>query len=277
MCRKQGFSKKASAIALIIALGYFGVGKKADAQSKAPSNSSRMGTSSLNLPRLPGVKPRNVVLILTDDHRYDAMGFMGHPFLETPHMDALARGGAHMQNAFVTTSLCSPSRASILTGLYTHRHRVVDNNNPVQPGVIFFPQYLKQAGYETAFIGKWHMGSDTDDPQPGFDHWVAFRGQGTYLPNPNGLNVNGKRVQQKGYITDELTDYALDWLSQREGDKPFMLYLSHKAVHIDIAPDAEGKARLLLPGIEAKREFVAAPTAQRALRGQNFCGAKDDG
>src|SRR6185295_8981568 len=103
------------------------------------------------LPRIPGAKAHNIVLILTDDHRFDAMGFTGLPFLKTPHMDALARGGAHLQNAFVTTSLCSPSRASILTGLYMHRHHVVDNNNSVPPGLTFFPQYLQAAGYDTAF------------------------------------------------------------------------------------------------------------------------------
>ena len=190
-------------------------------------------------PARPGVKPRNVVFILTDDHRYDAMGFMGHPFLKTPHMDSIAANGVHLKNAFVTTSLCSPSRASILTGLYTHKHRVIDNNRNVPEGTLFFPQYLKRAGYSTGFIGKWHMGGHHDDPRPGFDHWVSFRGQGQYLP-PNKnytLNVNGKRVKQKGYITDELTDYALDFLDEtKDSEKPFFLYLSHKAVHSNFTP-----------------------------------------
>jgi N-acetylglucosamine-6-sulfatase len=188
------------------------------------------------LPRVAGARPLNIIFILTDDHRYDAMGFMGHPFVETPNLDALAHNGVQFRNAFVTTSLCSPSRASILTGLYAHRHRVVDNTHPVPSGMVFFPQYLQGAGYETAFIGKWHMGGERDDPQPGFDHWVSFRGQGTYLPNRNGLNVNGARVPQQGYITDELTDYALDWLKARPLNQPFMLYLSHKAVHADFVP-----------------------------------------
>ena len=170
---------------------------------------------ALQLRRSPGAQPKNIIFVLVDDLRYDALGFMGHPWLETPHLDALAQSGVQMRNAFVTTALCSPSRASILTGQYAHRHRVVDNNNPVPPGTIFFPQYLQQAGYETAFIGKWHMGGDSDAPQPGFDRWVSFRGQGTYLPSTNGLNVDGKAVPQHGYITDELTDYALDWLKQR--------------------------------------------------------------
>jgi N-acetylglucosamine-6-sulfatase len=157
-------------------------------------------------------------------------------FIETAHLDAMARGGVYMKNAFVTTALCSPSRASILTGLYAHQHRVVDNNNPVPSDLVFVSEYLQKAGYETAFVGKWHMGGELDSPQRGFDHWVSFKGQGSYLPNENGLNVNGKRVPQKGYITDELTDYAIEWLQHRKRDQPFMLYLSHKGVHADFVP-----------------------------------------
>ncbi len=191
----------------------------------------------------------NILFVLCDDHRYDALGYMGHPFLKTPHLDRMAAHGVHFANAFVTTSLCSPSRASILTGLYAHNHRVVDNYHPVDPTLNFFPQDLQKAGYATAFLGKWHMG-ETDEPQRGFDHWVVFRGQGTYYPDGHGtsrvvpqtrydgFNVNGQfRVQQKGYITDELTDYALEWLSTRKDpQKPFFLYISHKAVHSDFVP-----------------------------------------
>ena len=186
------------------------------------------------LARLPGAKPRNVVFILADDHRFDFMGFMGKvKFLETPHMDRLAREGAHLQNTFVTTSLCSPSRASILTGQLSHKHGVVDNNTDIQPGLVFFPEYLQELGYQTAFMGKWHMGHDSDEPRPGFDKWVSFRGQGQYY---NGaLNVDGKQVKATKHISDELTDYAVDWLKQ-ERDKPFFLYLSHKAVHAMFEP-----------------------------------------
>jgi N-acetylglucosamine-6-sulfatase len=155
-------------------------------------------------------KRRNVIFILTDDHRYDAMGFLkGQPWIQTPVMDRMAVEGAYLKNAFVTTALCSPSRASILTGRYAHAHKIVDNNTAIPPGTSFFPSQLQKAGYKTAFIGKWHMGGESDAPQPGFDKWISFRGQGTYLPSPNGLNVDGKKVPQKGYITDELTDYAL--------------------------------------------------------------------
>jgi N-acetylglucosamine-6-sulfatase len=145
----------------------------------------------------------------------------------------MAKGGAWFPNAFVTTSLCSPSRASIMTGQYAHNHNVVDNYNYLPKGLIFFPKYMQEAGYDTAFVGKWHMGGNIDHAQPGYNHWVSFKGQGTYWPvgrgtsckvpqnSYDGLNVNGKRVPQKSYITDELTDYALDWLRSRKGGNPF--------------------------------------------------------
>src|SRR5918994_1284817 len=161
--------------------------------------------------------PRNVVLILSDDHRYDFLGFMpaAPDWLQTPSLDRMARGGAHVLNAFVTTSLCSPSRASILTGQYAHRHGVVDNTSPVPAGTAFFPRRLQKAGYRTAHIGKWHMGEAeaSDEPRPGFDHWISFQGQGVYQDPV--LNVNGARGQAKGYTTDVLTDSALAWLEQR--------------------------------------------------------------
>jgi N-acetylglucosamine-6-sulfatase len=165
------------------------------------------------------------------------MGF--HPeapnWLETPNLDRLANQGAHLKDAFVTTSLCSPSRASVLTGQYMHHHRVVDNQRPVAKGTMFFPQYLQKAGYHTAFIGKWHMGHDDDSPRPGFDHWVSFAGQGEYF-DPT-LNINGKKKQFNGYMTDILTDQAIEWFQKiRPKDKPFLLYLSYKAVHYPFLP-----------------------------------------
>jgi N-acetylglucosamine-6-sulfatase len=209
-------------------------------KSIAPSRVAR-------LTRLSNRKPRNILFILTDDQRYDAFGFLREQsFLKTPNLDALASGGVYLPNAFVTTALCSPSRASILTGMYAHRHRVVDNDSPVPGGLVYFPQYLQRAGYETAFIGKWHMGGHIDRPQPGFNHWVSFKGQGSYLPSNDGLNVNGKPVPQKGYITDELTNYALEWLGGRRSDKPFFLYLSHKAVHAEFIPAERHRGRYQL-------------------------------
>ncbi len=210
-------------------------------------------------------RPRNIIFMLTDDHRYDAMGFLkGQSFLETPHLDAMARNGVHVPNAFVTTALCSPSRASILTGQYAHKHRVVDNNNPVPPGTKFFPELLqKKANYQTGFFGKWHMGGDGDDPQPGFDKWVSFRGQGTYSPTRNGLNIDGKRVPQKGYITDELTDYALDWLGKTDSQRPFFMYLSHKATHSEFEPAARHKGKFTNAKFVYPKSYAPAKPEQR--------------
>lgn len=179
----------------------------------------------------------NIIFILSDDHRYDFMGFTGKvPFLNTPGMDRMAKEGVHFSNAFVSTSLCSPSRASILTGQYTHHHGVVDNQSDIADSVIFFPEYLQQAGYETSFFGKWHMGHDSDNPRKGFDYWVSFRGQGVYY-NPI-LNINGEGVEYKDstYITDLLTEKAIDYLEHRNKSKPFFLYLSHKGVHAEFQP-----------------------------------------
>ncbi|QZT37899.1 sulfatase [Halosquirtibacter xylanolyticus] len=180
---------------------------------------------------------RNVIFILTDDHRYDYMGFTGKvPWLKTPNMDRLASEGVYFRNTFVTTSLCSPSRASILTGQYSHCHTIVDNVAPNPGNLVFFPQYLQQAGYQTSFFGKWHMGDHNDQPRPGFNHWESFKGQGKYY-NPK-LNIDGKHVQYKDstYVTDLLTDHAIDWLENRDKEKPFFMYLSHKAVHASFQP-----------------------------------------
>ncbi len=208
-----------------------------------------------SVPKLAGETPRNIIFILADDHRFDAMGFAGHPFLETPNLDRMAKDGAWFPNTFVTTSLCSPSRASIVTGQYAHNHNVVDNYNPLPKGLIFFPEYMQQSGYDTAFVGKWHMGGNIDHAQPGYNHWVSFKGQGTYWSDGrgtsrkvpqnsyDGFNVNGKRVPQKGYITDELTDFALGWLQTRKENRPFFLTLSHKAVHADFVPADRHKGR----------------------------------
>lgn len=187
------------------------------------------------------VRPQNVIFVLLDDLRFDGMGFL-QAGLQTPNIDRMAQEGSYFPNAVVTSSLCSPSRATILTGMTARNHRVVDNSHSSESELVYFPSYLQQAGYETAFFGKWHMGDDKDDPRPGFKKWVSFRGQGAYFPvnafgQPNMLNVDGRSVPQTGYITDELTDYAMNWLrTERDQGKPFFLYLSHKAVHSDPLP-----------------------------------------
>jgi N-acetylglucosamine-6-sulfatase len=249
--------------ALASSLGLSALSRAARAH---PEDGSLARRRILSTPRRTGAAPRNVILVVTDDQRFDALGFMrAQSFVETPHLDALAARGVHFANAFVSTALCSPSRATILTGLYAHQHRVVDNNHPVAPELVFFPQYLQRAGYETALIGKWHMGGESDAPQRGFDHWVSFRGQGSYVPTADGLNVNGKRVAQRGYITDELTEYALDWLGQRKGKRPFFLMLAHKAVHSKLVPAPRHLGRY------AKAAFRAPPSMSPSAAQQALC------
>jgi len=123
----------------------------------------------------------NVVVIMTDDQRWDCMSCEGHPFLKTPNMDRIAGEGARFANMFVTTSLCSPSRASFLSGLYAHTHNVTDNFTDYPADLPSYPLRLQQSGYETAYIGKWHMGEQSDERRPGFDYWITHKGQGKYL------------------------------------------------------------------------------------------------
>ncbi len=177
----------------------------------------------------------NIIFILIDDQRYDFLSFLKHPWIKTPNIDKLASGAMFFDNAFVTSSLSSPSRASIMTGKYAHAHKVVDNDTYLSETIPIFPVELQKSGYKTGFIGKWHMGGEHDMPRPGFNHWVSFPGQGEYL-NPD-INVDGKRLKMEGYMTDILTDYAVEYIKKSVNDgKPYFLYLSHKAIHENFTP-----------------------------------------
>jgi arylsulfatase A-like enzyme len=208
----------------------------------------------------------NIVFILVDDLRFDDIGCMGHPFVKTPHIDRLAREGALFKRAYATTPLCSPSRASILTGLYAHTHGVKDNtNNDIRSHrLTTFLLLLQRAGYATAFIGKWHMGTD-DAPRPGIDHWVGLKGQGQYL-NPD-LNVNGKVEKATGYATDLFNQQAVEFIRKDHG-KPFVLYLSHKAVHPNLQQRPDGSitdplASEFLPAQRHKNWYVTDKIPRR--------------
>ena len=186
----------------------------------------------------PAARPPNVVFILVDDLRWDDLAVAGHPFAETPAIDQLAREGTRFLNAFATTPLCSPSRAAILTGQYVHTNGIIDNTarDSASHRLGTFAIPLAQAGYQTGFFGKWHMGND-DSARPGWTHWVAMKGQGEAI-NPK-LNVDGERIDAPGYVTDVLTDYALRFMERSRG-RPFLLFLAHKALHPNVAQRDDG-------------------------------------
>tara|TARA_R110002049_G_scaffold309268_1_gene519551 strand:- start:72627 stop:74078 length:1452 start_codon:yes stop_codon:yes gene_type:complete len=184
-------------------------------------------------------QPPNIVFVIADDLRFDALACTGNPHVRTPHIDRIAAEGMNFQATYVTTPICSPSRASFLSGLYASTHRIlnIDTNGIGILGdrLVTFPQFLRTAGYETAFIGKWHMGFD-DTRRPGFDTWISFKGQGQYRDPV--VNENGTRRQLSQYMTDYLNQQAVDFINNKDraDEKPFMLYLSHKAVHIPYLP-----------------------------------------
>lgn len=176
----------------------------------------------------------NILLILVDDLRYDALSATGHPFFESPSIDRIANEGVKFSNSFIVTSLCVPSRTSILTGLYTFQHQVYNNQFHLNDSIETLGSILQENGYHTGLIGKWHVTRNAS-PKPGYDRWVSFKLQGRYI-DPI-LNVDGDTVQVEGYITEILTDYALDYITKSSTrTEPFFLYLSHKAVHKPMTP-----------------------------------------
>ncbi len=179
----------------------------------------------------------NIVFILTDDQRDDAVGYHESPLLgiSTPNIDRLAEEGARFTNMFVTSSLCSPSRASFLSGTYAHTHGVRDNFTDYPAELESFPLVFQRSGYQTAYVGKWHMGEGDDSKRPGFDYWVTHKGQGKYYDTT--FNVNGERQVVKGYYSQRVTDMALEWLGTRDPSRPFVLIIGHKAPHGPFVPE----------------------------------------
>ena len=195
-----------------------------------------LGLNAQKKEKTSNIKQPNFLFVMVDDQPFDAVGFSGrYPFLKTPNIDRLAKEGVNVKNFFVTQSICSPSRASFLTGTYPHIHGANQNNRHVDPNWDKFAPYsshLQKAGYETAHVGKIHMAHSRGKAhiRPGFDYWFSFIGQGKYFDPP--VNENGREYQEKGYMTDILTDKAITWLKEkRDTNKPFSLNLWHKAVH----------------------------------------------
>jgi arylsulfatase A-like enzyme len=182
----------------------------------------------------------NLLFVLSDDHAAHAIGAYGSVVNATPHIDAIAAAGTRFDNLFATNSLCSPSRASLLTGTYSHVHGVTTLDTPIDASQPTFVSQLHEAGYRTGFFGKWHMGDGaTDgvnhDPQ-GFDAWHALIGQGEYH-DPRFLSANGLRVE-RGYATDLITDLAISWVDSLAGDDPWCALVWHKAPHRPWEPNA---------------------------------------
>ena len=197
-----------------------------------------LGTcQTLAAPPLATPRQPNVVFIFSDDHSIQAIGAY-HTWLSafcrehqvTPHIDRLAAQGAVFVNSFCGNSLCSPSRATVLTGLHSHANGVRRLEQPITPGLWTYPVSLRQAGYQTAVIGKWHLATTT----PEFDYWRILPGQGAY-ENPAFIGPNG-RESHPGYASDVITDLALDWLKHRDPAKPFFLAVQHKAPHRNWVP-----------------------------------------
>jgi N-acetylglucosamine-6-sulfatase len=184
------------------------------------------------------MKRPNFLVILVDDLRYDEFGAGGHPYMKTPHIDRLAAEGVLFERAFHTTPICSPNRASIMTGQYASRHGVIDNvaRDAMSHRLPNYHLELQRLGYETAHVGKWHMGND-GMPRPGYHHWVSYDGHGRIM-NPR-LNHDGSYREHQGHITDVMNGLAMEFL-QRRHDKPWSLFFAHKAVHPDAEQAADG-------------------------------------
>lgn len=175
----------------------------------------------------------NIVFIFSDDLTCQAVSAYGEArkLLETPHMDRIGKEGMRFDRCLVTNSICGPSRATVLTGKYSHKNGFYNNSNSRFDGSqTTFPKLLQQAGYTTAIIGKWHL---TSDPT-GFDYWHILPGQGLYYNPP--MIKHGVRAPEPGYVTDIITDISLDWLKNRDKTKPFLLMSQHKAPHREWAP-----------------------------------------
>lgn len=192
-------------------------------------------------------KQPNILFLFSDDHATQAIGDYGFPigkYAPTPNFDRLAAQGMRFDRCLVTNSICGPSRAAILTGKYSHLNGFYFNEHTQFDGSqVTFPKLLRGAGYETAVIGKWHLGSEPT----GFDHWEVLPGQGLYY-RPEFKTANGV-ITEEGYVTDVVTDKAIDWLeNERSDDKPFMLMVQHKAPHREWSPPA--KYLSLFDGVE---------------------------
>lgn len=177
----------------------------------------------------------NIVFIMSDDHASHAMSCYGSRVNTTPHIDRIANEGMRFDNCFCTNSICSPSRAAILTGTYNHINGVKSLQDDLDGRMTTFPKLLQANGYQTAMVGKWHLGHGGNADPTGFDYWTVVPGQGEYH-DPEFIEM-GELKRVKGYATDLITDFSVNWLDKRDRSKPFMLMCHHKAPHRPWEPD----------------------------------------
>lgn len=177
----------------------------------------------------------NIIFILSDDHTNKAIGIYGNKLAKTPHIDRIAKEGALFNNFFVTNSICGPSRAALLTGKYSHVNGFISNDKKFNIDQFIFSRSLEDSGYQTAWIGKWHLETL---PQDAFNYWTILPNQGHYF-NPNFITQSNDTVTYKGYVTDIITDLSKDWIRNRDQDKPFLLMIGEKATHREWLPAVE--------------------------------------
>ncbi|MCA8964635.1 MAG: sulfatase-like hydrolase/transferase, partial [Planctomycetes bacterium] len=173
---------------------------------------------------LSGSRP-NLIFVYSDDHASHAISAYGSRLNQTPSLDQIAATGVLFRNAFCGNSLCGPARATIQTGKHSHANGFMRNGNRFDSRQTTLAKLLHQVGYQTSIIGKWHLESDP----VGFDHWMVLPGQGQYY-NPDFLTAAG-RQRHEGHATDLTTGMALEWLEQRDPERPFLLMCQHKAPH----------------------------------------------
>lgn len=191
----------------------------------------------------------NIIYIMSDDHDADAISAYNKSFISTPNIDRLAKEGILFKKAFVGNSICSPARATLLTGQHSHKNAIKDNRTSFDSSKITMPKLLQESGYQTAMVGKWHLHSTPT----GFDYWKVLPGQGDYFKT-RFIEMNGKIAEQEGYTTDLITESAIEWLDQRDQNKPFLLLLHHKAPHRNWLP------RLKYLEITVKQVYPEPPT-----------------
>ncbi len=207
----------------------------------------------------------NIVIIISDDHALSTIGAYGAKYGATPNIDRIAKEGAVFKNAFVNNSICAPARATLLTGKYSHMNGLKDNHDEFDAKQDVFPRRMQDAGFQTAWIGKWHLKTYPD----GFNYWNVVPGQGQYY-NPSFISMKGDTTRTNGYCTDIITDQALAWLSNRDTAKPFCIVIGQKAPHRTWMPDIQDLGKFDKINFKLPTNFYDDYELRPAAKGQDL-------